>query len=109
MASEATKMVVIGNMHMDVRVIEVTELNSEVRSDLQGHYHCHPLVFRAIALQVLRYDTGSAIRAFFSSLSKKIASSNSKCNQLVALCNPGCILDWKRQLFAHATCSLLRP
>ena len=58
MASEATKMVVIGNMHMGVRVIEVTELNSEVRSDLQGHYHCHPLVFRAIALQVLRYDTG---------------------------------------------------
>ena len=50
MASEATKMVVIGNMHMGVRVIEVTELNSEVRSDLQGHYHCHPLVFRAIAL-----------------------------------------------------------
>ena len=50
MASEATKMVVIGNMHMDVRVIEVTELNSEVRYDLQDHYHCHPLVFRAIAL-----------------------------------------------------------
>ena len=57
MASEATKMVVIGNMHMDVRVIEVTELNSEVRSDLQGHYHCHPLVFRAIALLLLYLST----------------------------------------------------
>ena len=31
MASEATSMAVIGNMHMDVRVIEVTELNSEVK------------------------------------------------------------------------------
>ena len=30
----ATKMAVIGNMHMDARVIEVTELNSEVRSDI---------------------------------------------------------------------------
>ena len=50
MASEATKMVVIGNMHMDVRVNKVTELNSAVRSDIRGHYHCPPLVFRAIAL-----------------------------------------------------------
>ena len=50
MAVGATKMPVIGNMHMDVRVIEVTELNSEVRSGLRGHYHCRPLVSRAIAL-----------------------------------------------------------
>ena len=50
MASEATKMVVMGNRHMDVRVVEFTELNSVVISDLRGHYHCRPLVFRAIAL-----------------------------------------------------------
>ena len=37
-----------------------------------------------LLLQVLRYNTGSAIRAFFSSLSKKVGSSNLKCNQLVA-------------------------
>ena len=36
MASEATKMPVRGNMHMDTRVVEVTEFNSEVRCDLQG-------------------------------------------------------------------------
>ena len=34
MASEATKMVVRGNMHMDSRVVEVPEFNSEVRCDL---------------------------------------------------------------------------
>ena len=50
MASETTKMAVIGNRHMDVRVVEFTELNSVVISDLRGHYHCRPLVFRAIAL-----------------------------------------------------------
>ena len=43
-------MAVIGNMHINARVIEVTELNSEVRSDIRGQYHCRPLVFRAIAL-----------------------------------------------------------
>ena len=48
--SEVTKMAVIGNMNMNARVIEVTELNSEVRSDIRGQYHCRPLVFRAIAL-----------------------------------------------------------
>ena len=37
MASEATKMAVIDNMHKHVRVFEVTEFNSEVRSDLQGY------------------------------------------------------------------------
>ena len=36
MASEATKMAVRGNMHMDTRVVEVTKFNSEVRCDLQG-------------------------------------------------------------------------
>ena len=36
MASEATKMAVRGNMHMDTRVVEVTEFNSEVRCDLRG-------------------------------------------------------------------------
>ena len=35
-----------------------------------------------VCSQVLRYNTGSAIRAFFSSLSKKLNSSNSQCSQL---------------------------
>ena len=30
----------IANMHIHVRVIEVTELNSEVRSDSQGYNTC---------------------------------------------------------------------
>ena len=50
MASEATKMAVRSNIHIDDMVIEVTEFNSEVRTDLRGHYHCCTLVFRAIAL-----------------------------------------------------------
>ena len=37
MASEVTKMAVRGNMHMDTRVVEVTEFNFEVRCDLGGH------------------------------------------------------------------------
>ena len=37
MASEVTKMPTRGNMHMDTRVIEVTEFNSEVSLDLRGH------------------------------------------------------------------------
>ena len=37
MASEATKMVTRGHMHMDTRVIEVTEFNSKVSLDLRGH------------------------------------------------------------------------
>ena len=37
MTSEATKMATRGNMHMDTRVIEVTEFNSEVSLDLRGH------------------------------------------------------------------------
>ena len=37
MASEATKTATRGNMHMDTRVIEVTEFNSEVSLDLRGH------------------------------------------------------------------------
>ena len=36
MASEDTEMAVRGNMHMDTRVVEVTEFNSEVVCDLQG-------------------------------------------------------------------------
>ena len=36
-ASEVTKMPTRGNMHMDTRVIEVTEFNSEVILDLRGH------------------------------------------------------------------------
>ena len=50
MASGTTKMAVIGNMHMDVRVIDITERNLEVISDTRAHHHCRPLVFRAIAL-----------------------------------------------------------
>ena len=37
MASEATKMATRGHMHMDARVIEVTEFNSKVSLDLRGH------------------------------------------------------------------------
>ena len=37
MASEATKMAVIDNMHIHVRVFEVTELNYEVKSDLRDY------------------------------------------------------------------------
>ena len=38
MASEATKMAVRGNMHMDARVVEVTEFNSEVEAT-RGLFH----------------------------------------------------------------------
>ena len=34
MASEATKMVIRGNMHMDTRVIKVPNFNSEVRFEI---------------------------------------------------------------------------
>ena len=37
MTSEATIMATRGNMHMDARVIEVTDFNSEVNLDLRGH------------------------------------------------------------------------
>ena len=37
MASEATKMAVIDNMHIHVRGFEFTEFNYEVRSDLRGY------------------------------------------------------------------------
>ena len=36
MASEATKMAVIGNMHMDARVIEVAYIKFKVRCHLRG-------------------------------------------------------------------------
>ena len=34
MASEATKIAVRGNMHMDAKVIEVPEFNSEVKYEI---------------------------------------------------------------------------
>ena len=37
MASEATNITVICNIHMDARVVEVNEFNSEVRCDLRGY------------------------------------------------------------------------
>ena len=37
MASEANYMAVIGNMHMDTRVIKVTDFKSEIKFDLRGH------------------------------------------------------------------------
>ena len=37
MTSEASKMATRGNMHMDARVIKVTDFNSEVSLDLRGH------------------------------------------------------------------------
>ena len=48
MASEATKMAVRGNMHMDTRIVEVTEFDAEVRSDLQG------CLVTAMALEVIK-------------------------------------------------------
>ena len=53
MASGVTKMVVICNMHMDVRLIDTTEHNLEVKSDTRVHHHCRLLIFRAIALVLL--------------------------------------------------------
>ena len=35
-ASEATEKAVRGNMHIDTRVVDVTEFNSEVKCDLLG-------------------------------------------------------------------------
>ena len=37
MTSEATKTATRGNMHMNARVTEVTEFNSEVSLDIKGH------------------------------------------------------------------------
>ena len=42
MASEASKMADIDNMHIHVRVIQVTDLNSEVRSDPRGFNYLSP-------------------------------------------------------------------
>ena len=61
MASEATKMAVIDNMHIHVRVFEVTEFNYEVRSDLRGYIIVSPLVFRAIVLLFLQKLRFSAL------------------------------------------------
>ena len=49
MTSEATKMAIRGNMHMDIRVFEVTELNSEAISDLRGLLE-GAVVFEAITI-----------------------------------------------------------
>ena len=40
-------------MHMNIRVTADIELNFEVESVLRAHYHCCPLVYRAIALLFL--------------------------------------------------------
>ena len=37
MASEASKMAVPGNIHIDARVIKVAFIKSDVKFDLQGH------------------------------------------------------------------------
>ena len=50
MTSEVTKIADIVNMRIHVRVIEVIELNSEVRSGPWGYNHCCPLVCRVIVL-----------------------------------------------------------
>ena len=60
MASEATKMAVRGNMHMDTRVFEVTEFNSEVIWDLRGRLEA-ALGGEAIKMAVrgkMHIDTG---------------------------------------------------
>ena len=38
MASEATKMAVRGNMHINTRVIEVADFKSEVKFEFWGHW-----------------------------------------------------------------------
>ena len=43
-ASEATKIAVTENMHMDTRVIEVTDFKSEAKYDFGDHCHCCLLV-----------------------------------------------------------------
>ena len=51
---------------MDIRVIKVTEFNSEVKLTFLGHYHCCSRVPRAIALLSLLKqgsDIGAAILA----------------------------------------------
>ena len=40
MTSEATKMAVPGNMHIDARVIEVAFIKYDVKFDLKGHWGC---------------------------------------------------------------------
>ena len=37
MASEATKIAILGNMHIHPRVTEVSCIRSEVKTDLDGH------------------------------------------------------------------------
>ena len=39
-ASEASKMTVPGNIHIDARVIKVAFIKSDVKFDLQGHWGC---------------------------------------------------------------------
>ena len=46
-------------MHVNIRVIEVTEFKSEVKFDLGGHHHCRPLIFRAIVLLLKGQTEGS--------------------------------------------------
>ena len=75
MASEATKLAVIGNKYILVRVIEVTELNCEVRSDLGPCYHWRTLIFRAIALLFFLTHTYLALVVY----DKKPCLINSKC------------------------------
>ena len=61
MASEATKLAVIGNKYILVRVIEGTELDCEVRSDLGPCYHWRTLIFRAIALLLSQHSCKMAM------------------------------------------------
>ena len=49
-ASEATKVPIRGNMHVDTRVIEVADFKYEVRNALRDYQHCLTLVYWAIAL-----------------------------------------------------------
>ena len=51
MASEATERAVRRNTHMNTSVVEVTELNSKVRSDLQGRLEA-PMSSEAIKAAV---------------------------------------------------------
>ena len=57
MASEATERAVRRNTHMNTSVVEVTELNSKVRSDLQGRLEA-AVASEAIEVSICTWISG---------------------------------------------------
>ena len=53
MASEATIMNVLGNMHIDARVIGVTGIKFEVTFDLRGHWGCLEVTMASEATKIM--------------------------------------------------------